>query len=125
MSLPRDRCSRSRSTGRLLVLAAAALVSACASVTPIGELLDDPGEYDGETVQVEGEVSSAVGGAIGNVGLGGYQVTDDTGTLTIVNESGGPPRDGASVRVKGVFEALFTVGSTSLAVLREESRSRP
>lgn len=125
MSLPRDPSPVGRSTGRLLVLAAAALVSACASVTPIGELLDDPGQYDGETVRVEGEVSSAVGGAIGNLGLGAYRVTDDTGTLTIVNESGGPPRDGASVRVKGIFEALFTVGSNSLAVLREESRSRP
>lgn len=125
MSLLRDRFLAGRPTGRFFVLVVAALLSGCASVTPIGELLNDPGEYDGETVQVEGEVSGAVGGAIGNLGLGAYQVTDDTGTLTIVNESGGPPRDGASVRVKGIFEALFTVGSNSLAVLREESRSRP
>lgn len=120
-----DHFPSSRSIARLLVLCAAAFASGCASVTPIGELLDDPAEYDGETVQVEGEVSGAVGGAIGDLGLGTYRVTDETGTLTIVNESGGPPRDGASVRVKGIFEALFTIGSTSLAVLREESRTRP
>lgn len=125
MSQSRDRFPAGRPTARLLVFGVAVLLSGCASVTPIGELLDDPGEYDGETVQVEGEVSGAVGGAIGDLGLGAYQVTDETGTLTILNESGAPPRDGASVRVKGIFEALFTVGSNSLAVLREESRSRP
>ncbi|MFW6084094.1 MAG: hypothetical protein ACODAA_02670 [Gemmatimonadota bacterium] len=120
-----NRFFAGRRAAGLLVLVGGGLLSGCASVTPIGELLDDPGEYDGETVQVEGEVSSAVGGAIGDLGLGAYRVTDDTGTLTIVNETGGPPRDGASARVKGIFESLFTVGSTSLAVLREESRSRP
>ena len=119
------RLASSRPIAFLLLLAAVVFASGCASVTPIGELLDDPGEYDGETVQVEGEVSGAVGGAIGDLGLGAYRLTDETGTLTIVNESGGPPRDGASVRVKGIFEALFTIGSNSLAVLREESRTRP
>jgi hypothetical protein len=99
-------------TGTLLILAG------CAGVTPIGELLDDPARYDGKTVRVEGEVGQAAGG----LGLGAYQVRDETGTLTVVSERGSPPRTGAKVGVKGRFDALITFGSRSLAVLREESR---
>ena len=98
--------------GVLLVLAG------CAGVTPIGELLDNPARYDGKTVRVEGEVKESAGG----LGLGAYQVRDDTGTLTVVSEKGGPPRTGSKVGVRGRFEALITLGSRSLAVLREESR---
>jgi len=99
----------------------ALLFSGCASVTPIGELLDDPGHYDGETVQVEGEAR----GGVGALGAGAYQIDDGTGTLTVLSDQSTPPRDGARVKVKGVFEALVTLGSRSLAVLREESRTRP
>ena len=86
--------------------------------TPIGELLDNPARYDGKTVRVEGEVKESAGG----LGLGAYQVRDRTGTLTVVSQTGGPPRSGSKVGVKGRFEALITLGSKSLAVLREESR---
>ncbi len=102
----------------LLALPLAGL-GACASVTPIGELLDDPSRYDGKTVRVEGEVRGSAGG----LGLGAYQVRDETGTLTVVSERASPPREGANVQVKGRFDALFTLGSRGLAVLREESRS--
>lgn len=99
-------------TGMLVVLAG------CAGITPIGELLDNPARYDGKTVRVEGEVKESAGG----LGLGAYQVRDKTGTLTVVSETGGPPRSGSKIGVKGRFEALITLGSRSLAVLREESR---
>ena len=103
----------------LVALAGALLfLAGCAGVTPIGELLDNPAKYDGKTVRVEGEVGESAGG----LGLGAYQVRDDTGTLTVVSETGGPPRTGSKVGVKGRFEALITLGSKSLAVLREESR---
>jgi hypothetical protein len=106
-----------------LVLSAGtlALLGGCASVTPIGDLLDNAARYDGKTVSIEGEVRESAGG----FGLGGYQVRDETGTLTVLSERAGPPRTGARIGVKGRFEALFTLGSKSLAVLREESRSVP
>jgi hypothetical protein len=94
------------------------LLAGCAGVTPIGELLNNPAKYDGKTVRVEGEVKESAGG----LGLGAYQVRDDTGTLTVVSETGGPPRSGSKVGVKGRFQVLITLGSRSLAVLREESR---
>ncbi|MGI9039466.1 MAG: hypothetical protein ACR2GQ_11480 [Gemmatimonadota bacterium] len=115
--------TRARSAYRFVSLAVLAplLLMGCASATSIGELLDDPGRYDGKTVSVEGEVGSAVGG----LGMGAYRVQDDSGTLTVLSDVGSPPRDGAKIRVKGVFSALFTIGSQGVAVLREESRSRP
>ena len=101
--------------GALLVLVG------CASVTPIGELLDNASRYDGKTVRIEGEVQGGAGG----LGVGAYQVKDKTGTLTVVSDQGSAPRKGAKIGVKGKFESLFTLGPTSLAVLREESRSVP
>src|SRR5919109_704614 len=97
------------------------LLAGCAGVTPIGELLNNSAKYDGKTVRIEGEVRESAGG----LGLGAYQVRDETGTLTVVTEKGGPPRTGAKIEVKGTFQALATLGSRSLAVLREQSRSSP
>ena len=116
MSLPTR--SGQRLTAFVPFVGAALLLAGCAGVTPIGELLDNPARYDGKTVRVEGEVKESAGG----LGLGAYQVRDDSGTLTVVSETGGPPRTGSKVGVKGRFEALITLGSKSLAVLREESR---
>src|SRR5688572_30258378 len=98
----------------LVSLAGALLVLAgCASVTPIGQLLDNPSQYDGKTVRIEGKVKGSAGG----LGLGAYEVTDDTGTLAVVSDKGGTPRTGAKIGVKGKFEALITFGARSLAVL--------
>jgi hypothetical protein len=108
-------------TRRLAPLALAFLLAGCASVTPIGRLLDDAGRYDGKTVRVRGEVQ----GSAGVLGMGGYQLRDDTGTLTVISETASPPRTGSRVGVKGVFQALFTLGSRSFAVLREQDRFDP
>ena len=107
-----------RFAGLLPSLGALLLLAGCAGVTPIGELLDNPARYDGKTVRVQGEVKESAGG----LGLGAYQVKDNTGTLTVVSEHAGPPRSGSKVGVRGRFEALITLGTKSLAVLREESR---
>jgi hypothetical protein len=97
------------------------LLAACASITPIGQLLDNSSHYDGKTVRIKGEVKSSAG----LLGRGAYQVKDSTGTLTVVSEGGSPPRTGSAIGVKGKFQALFTLGSTSLAVLMEQSRFQP
>jgi hypothetical protein len=96
-------------------------LAGCASVTPIGELLDNAPRYHGKTVRIEGEVRESAGG----FGFGAYQVRDATGTLPVLSEQASPPRTGSKIGVKGRFEALFTLGSKSLAVLREKSRSVP
>ena len=105
----------------LPLVGALLLLAGCASVTPIGELLDNSSKYDGKTVRVKGEVREGAGG----LGVGAYQLKDNTGQITVVSDRGNAPRKGANIEVKGRFESLFSLGSKSLAVLREESRSSP
>ena len=103
----------------LAVTVSAWLLSGCAGVTPIRDLLNDPSHYDGKTVHIEGNVKGSVGG----LGVGAYEVRDQTGTLTVISQTSDPPRTGAKVGVKGTFQALLSLGIKSLAVLKEESRS--
>lgn len=104
------------------VLATAALVFAsCKGTTPIKTLLDDPGRFDGQTVRIAGEVQ----GSVGVLGLGAYQVNDGTGTLSIVTQEGGAPRQGAKVGVEGTFRSAYMLGNQSAAVLVEQRRYTP
>jgi hypothetical protein len=113
---------RVRSSAPFLPLLGALFVlSGCASVTPIGQLLSDPARYNGKTVKIEGQVK----GALGGLGVGAYEVKDDTGTIPVVSQRGDPPPTGSKIGVKGKFQALVTLGIKSLAVLREQSRFFP
>jgi hypothetical protein len=88
---------------------------------PIGTILDDPGRYDGRTVRISGTVAETVGA----LGQGAYRIDDGTGTMNVVTEHGGVPREGAKVGVEGEFKALFTFGAQSQAVLLEKRRFTP
>lgn len=116
--MPTKTHPRPRSALWLPLVISVLVLGGCASVTPIRDLLDDPSRYDGKTVRIEGKVKGSVGG----LGVGAYEVTDETGTLTVVSDKTSPPRTGASIGVKGIFDAVLSLGFKSLAVLREESR---
>ena len=114
--------SSRRSPRRALPLAVALiLLAGCASTTPIGDLLSNSSKYNGKTVRIKGEVTKSVGALV----AGAYQVNDNTGTLTVVSEGNSPPPQGTKIGVKGIFQALLTLGSKSLAILKEESRFNP
>ena len=103
-------------------LIALLLTGGCAStVTPIRMLLDDARRFNGEDVRIVGNVESPVG----VLGFGTFQVNDGTGTLRVVSQSGGAPRAGARVGVKGTFRSAFVIGSESLATVVEEARFQP
>jgi hypothetical protein len=110
-----------RILGRTTLAGAIILLAGCASVTPIGELLQNSSKYNGKEVRIKGEVKESAG----LLGRGAYQVKDSTGSLTVVSETASPPRTGSTIGVKGTFQALITLGSKSLAVLREQSRFQP
>ena len=93
----------------------------CKDATPIKDILDDPGRFSGKTVTIAGTVTNAVG----VLGVGAYQVKDDTGTIMVVVKTSGVPREGAKVGVEGTVEPGFTVGSQTLTVLKESKRKEP
>lgn len=104
-----------------VVLLALMATAACRGTMSIGELLDDPGRYDGDTVKIKGEVT----GSVGALGQGAYRLSDGTGTMNVLSRGGGAPREGAEVGVEGEFRSVFTLGDTSQAVILEERRFDP
>ncbi|HKQ56605.1 MAG TPA: hypothetical protein VJY35_01940 [Candidatus Eisenbacteria bacterium] len=102
-------------------LTLAALVGCKGNVIEIKTLLDDPSRYDHQTVRIAGDV----GNSVGVLGVGAYQVSDGTGTLTVVTKGGGAPREGARVGVEGEFRSAYTIGTHSGAVLIEKERMSP
>jgi hypothetical protein len=104
----------------VLVTVVLAIVMGCqGGTTSIKTLLDDPTHFDGKTVRIAGQVSVSAG----VLGYGAYQVDDGTGTLNVVSQGGGAPREGAKVAVEGTFKSVYTLGTQSLAVLLETRRS--
>ena len=79
---------------------------ACASTKTINQLLADPARYRDDTVQLSGEVVDSY--SVAN--RGAYQISDGTGRLWVVSESG-VPRKGARVTVKGEVKEGFNFGS--------------
>ena len=116
--MPSSALHLPRIVGRTALAGALILLAGCASVTPIGELLQNSSKYNGKEVRIKGEVKESAG----LLGRGAYQVKDGTGTLTVISETSAPPPSGSTIGVKGVFQALLTLGSKSLAVLKEHSR---
>lgn len=110
-----------RLVSRAALVAVVLVLAGCASTTPIGDLLSNSSRYNGKSVRIKGEVTKSVGALV----AGAYQVNDNTGTLTVVSEGNSPPPQGSKVGVKGIFQALLTLGSKSLAVLKEQSRFTP
>jgi hypothetical protein len=98
-----------------------ALASCNSSTTSIKTLLDDPGRFNGTTVRIVGDVSSAMG----VLGYGAYKVNDGTGSILVVTKEGGAPRDGAKVGVEGTFHSAFTLGAETAAVVEEIKRYTP
>ena len=112
--------SRTLAAGAFIALA---LMMGCkgGGVTSIKTLLDDPTRFDKTTVRVAG----TVGKSVGVLGYGAYQIDDGTGTLTVVTNEGGAPREGAKVGVEGEFRSAFTLGTTVAAALIEKQRFTP
>lgn len=117
--MPRTTSRRRVIPGFTVFFLAMAMTSACASVTPIGQLLAEPGRYDGREVRVEGTVTRGAG----VLGMGAYEVEDETGTIVVIAQGGGVPAQGARTRVEGTFQSVFSLmGRTVAAILQSGQR---
>jgi hypothetical protein len=91
------------------------VLAGCASTTPIGKLLAEPGRYDGREVRVQGTVTRSAG----VLGVGAYEMEDGTGSIVVVARGQGVPAQGAHTRVKGTFQSVFSLmGRTIAAILQ-------
>src|SRR5262245_21428260 len=96
-------------------LVAVLLFAGCKSnqAIEIKTLLDDPAQYDHKVVTVAG----TVGRSLGVLGYGAYELSDDTGNIAIGSKSGGAPREGAEVVLRGAVRKAFTLGTTTPAAM--------
>jgi hypothetical protein len=101
---------------KLLLLTAAAMLSACGPVK-IGRINADPSRFQNRAVTVNGKVTNSVG----VLGTGGYQIEDETGKIYVISRSGVPSR-GSTVRVTGTVTPGVQILGTPVGVaIREES----
>lgn len=102
---------------RLAALGLAVLtLPACASVTPIGNLLAEPQRYDGREVTVRGDVTRGAG----VLGVGAYEVNDGTGSIVVIAQGQGVPAQGSRTRVKGRFESVFSFAGRTVAAIVQQ-----
>ena len=100
------------------VAVAAVVLAGCAPVT-IGRITADPSRFRNQTVRVSGRVTTSVG----MMGVGGYQIEDQTGKIYVISGSGVPSR-GSQVTVKGrVMPGAEVLGTSMGVAIREQSHS--
>ena len=80
-------------------------LSMAGCVTTINQVLADPGKYRNKTITVGGTVDQSAS----VLGKGGYRITDDGQSLWVVT-TGGAPRKGARVEVKGRLQDGYDLG---------------
>lgn len=114
------RNPRRRMRPMLLLGAIVFGLGACAPTVRIRDLLDRPQEYDGRTVKVEGTVTRSAG----LFGTGAYEVDDGTGTIVVIAQGSGVPREGAKTRAKGRFESVFSLAGRTIAAILQ-GRDQP
>lgn len=85
---------------------------------PIGDVIADPGRYGEQTVELEGEVTDAVG--LLSVGI--FTLSDSTGEISVLTAKG-LPAVGARLKVRGEVLSGITMGGTHYGTsLQEDSR---
>jgi hypothetical protein len=93
----------------------AGLQAACASSLKIRDLLENPARYDGQVVQVHGVVTRG-----GPIMSGAYELSDNTGTIMVILNERGAPRDGTSLKVQGTFRSGFDYDNSRIAVILKD-----
>lgn len=89
-------------------------LGACSRTIHIRDLLAQPQEYDGKTVQVQGTVTQSAG----VLGTGAFEIDDGTGKIFVIAKGQGVPAQGAKTKASGRFESVFSfLGRTMAAII--------
>ena len=105
-----------------LIIAAAALTGACASMgnRSISEVQTNPGKFHDKTVTVEGVVTTSFG--IPLVPYKIFRVSDGSAEMLVISDDNRIPSKNARVRVRGTVQEVGLFGGRSFGLhLREKS----
>ena len=98
----------------LPLVLAIVLVSCGLFATKIGDIQENPRKYEGKLVTVSGTVKDTT-----NLGFVKFYVVDDgTGEIHVVTDHA-LPKEGVEVRARGTVKEQFSIGSSSLVVIKE------
>ena len=84
--------------------------------TKIGDILEDPRQFDGKVVTVSGRVIDSVNILV----LKYFVLSDATGEIVVVTERS-VPRTGVRLKVKGRVNQSFSIVGKSIVVILEEN----
>lgn len=117
-----QQMGRSKSFVFGLIIAAAALTGACASLgeRSIAEVQTNPGKFHDKTVTVEGVVTTSFG--IPLVPMKVFRISDGTSEMLVISDNNRIPGKNARVRVRGEVKEFGLIGGRSFGLhLREKS----
>jgi len=106
-----------RTLGLFVVVALIVSAGCAARARSIADLKDDPGRYDGRSVEVTGRVTSAWNIPLIPYKL--YKIDDGTAEITVISQRSSPAR-GALVRVRGPVREVASFGANSIGLHIEE-----
>lgn len=91
-------------------------VPACNQIgaVPIGKVLSNPRDYEGQDITISGTVTDAISLFV----IKAFVVSDDTGQIYVVTERI-LPKKGNKVRIKGTVVEAFSFGDQTMTVLKE------
>ena len=93
-------------------------ITGCSSIK-IGDILDDPSQFEGKEVSLKGTVGGTVWFSL--LERGAYQVGDGTGNIWIITDQP-PPEKGKSVSLRGTVQSAVTLGERSFGTVVIESK---
>jgi hypothetical protein len=82
---------------------------------PIGDVIADPGRYGEQIVELEGEVTDAMG----LLSLGVFTLSDSSGEISVLTGKG-LPAVGARLKVRGEVLSGITMGGTHYGTSLQE-----
>jgi aspartyl/asparaginyl-tRNA synthetase len=94
------------------------LFAACDRITavPINKLVENPRDYDGKVVTIEGKVTEI----FSLIAIKYFVIRDNTGEIVVVTDRI-LPKEGSSISVKGHVQEAFSIGNNQLIVLIEDN----
>lgn len=107
--------------GGPLALACAMALAGCDYLpfgyTPVKEITDSPGRFEGNEVKIKGRAESATS----LMGFRTFLLRDDSGEIVVVTE-GELPASGDSVALKGTVRSAMIIGGNPLGLRVEETK---